>query len=64
MLNMKNLVFKEKPVKNLMEWYIEPYVAEKVVLKNAVKLKLLASIRIHPVVNVSRVVRYREPVKE
>ena len=28
-----------------------------------VKLKLLASIRIHLVINVSKVVRYREPVK-
>ena len=33
-------------------------------LKNAVKLKLPTSIRIHPVVNVSRIVRYRELVKE
>ena len=37
---------------------------EKVILKNAVKLKLPTSIRIHPVVNVSRIVRYRELVKE
>jgi len=29
-----------------------------------VKLKLLASIRIYLIVNVSKVVRYREPVKE
>ena len=27
------------------------------------KLKLLVSMRIYPVVNVSRVVRYREPVR-
>ena len=33
---------------------------EKVVLKNVVKLKLLTSIRIYPVVNMSRVVKYRE----
>ena len=31
--------------------------------KNVVKLKLPVSMRIHPVVNVSRVVRYRELVK-
>ena len=36
---------------------------EEVVSKNTVKLKLPASIRIHLVVNVSRVVRYREPMK-
>ena len=28
------------------------------------KLRLPISIRIHPVVNISKVVRYREPVKE
>ena len=36
---------------------------EEVVSKNTVKLKLPASIKIHLVVNVSRVVRYREPMK-
>jgi len=33
-------------------------------LKNTVKLKLPTSIRIHPVVNVSRIVKYRELVKK
>ena len=36
---------------------------EEVISKNAVKLKLLVSMRIHPVVNISRVVRYRELIK-
>jgi len=39
------------------------YEIEEVVSRNAVKLKLLASMRIHPVVNISRIVRYREPVR-
>ena len=30
---------------------------------NAVKLRLLSSIRIHPVVNMSRIVRYKEQIK-
>ena len=63
MLSTKDLVFKEKPTKKLMERYVGPYVIEEVVLKNAVKLKLLILIRIYPVVNVSRVVKYKEPVK-
>ena len=37
---------------------------EEVVLKNVVKLKLLVSIKIYPVVNVSRVMRYKELVKK
>ena len=64
MLSIRDLVFKERLVKKLTEKYIEPYIVEKVVSKNMVKLKLLASMRIHLVVNISRVVRYREPVKE
>jgi len=57
---MKDLVFRKKPIKKLTERYVRPYVIEEVVLKNMVKLKLLASMRIHLVVNVTRVVRYRE----
>ena len=63
MLSTKNLVFKERLTKKLMERYVGPYVIKEVVLKNAVKLRLLVFMRIHLVVNVSRVVRYREPVK-
>ena len=40
-----------------------PYVIEEVVSLNAVKLQLLSSMRIHLVVNVSRIVRYKEQVK-
>jgi len=63
MLSTKDLVFKERPAKKLTKRYVEPYEIEEVVSKNTVKLKLLVSMRIHPVVNVSRVMRYREPVK-
>ena len=47
-----------------MKRYVGPYEIKEIVSKNAMRLKLLASMRIHPVVNISRVVRYREPVKE
>ena len=53
MLSMKDLVFKERLVKTLIERYVGPYEVEEVVSKNAVKLKLPATIRIHPVVNIS-----------
>ena len=36
---------------------------EEVVSSNAVKLQLPSSMRIHPVVNVSRIVRYKEQIK-
>jgi len=60
---MKDLVFKERLVKQLIERYIELYIVEEIVSKNVVKLKLPASMRIHLVVNVSKVMRYRELVK-
>ena len=63
-MSTKNLVFKKRLVKKLTKRYMEPYVVKKVVSKNVVKLKLLASMRNHPVVSVSRVVRYRKPVRE
>ena len=47
-----------------MPQYVGPYVIEEMVLQNTVKLKLLASIRIYLVVNISKVMRYRELVKE
>ena len=56
-------MFKERPSKKLTERYVGPYAIEEVVLSNAVKLRLPSSMRIHPVVNVSRIVRYKEQVK-
>ena len=63
MLSMKDLVFKERPVKKLIEQYVGPYMIEKMMSKNVVKLKLPASMKIHLVVNISRVVRHRELAK-
>jgi len=53
MLSMKDLVFEEIPAKTLIERYVRPYEVEEAVSKNAVKLKLPATMKIHPVVNVS-----------
>ena len=46
-----------------MERYVGLYAIEKVVSLNAVKLQLPTSMRIHPVVNVSRIVRYKKQIK-
>ena len=63
LLSTKDLVFKERPVWKLMEGYIGPYVIEEVVSTNVVKLRLPSSMRIHLVVNMSQIVRYKEQVK-
>jgi len=56
MLSTKNLVFKERPVKKLVDCYVGPYTIEEVISTNMVKLRLPTSMRIHLVVNVSRIV--------
>jgi len=62
-LNIKDLVFKKRPVKKLTERYMGLYIVEEIVSKNVVKLKMLASQRIYLVVNISRVMRYKELMK-
>jgi len=64
MLSTKDLVFKKRPVRKLTDQYIGLYIIEEVVSANAVKLKLPVSIRIHSVIDISRIVRYEELVKE
>ena len=56
LLSTKDLMFKERPARKLMERYIGRYVIEEAVSSNAVKLQLLSSMRTHLVVNVSRIV--------
>jgi len=63
MLSIKNLIFKEKLMRKLTEQYVGSYMIEEVVLTNTVKLRLLVLMRIHLVVNISRIVRYKKPIK-
>jgi len=63
LLSTKDLVFKERLVKKLMERYIGSYAIEEVVSTNVVKLRLSSSMRIHLVVNVSQIVQYKEQVR-
>ena len=63
LLSTKDLVFKERPMKKLMERYVGFYTIEEVVSSNVVKLRLPNLMRIHPVVNVSQILRYKEQVK-
>ena len=63
LLSTKDLVFKERPVKKLVDQYIGLYTIEEVISTNAVKLQLPTSMRIHLVVNVSQIVQYKKQVK-
>ena len=53
----------KRTMKKLMEKFIGPYVVKKIVSENAVELELLVSLRIHPVVNVRSIVKYRKQVE-
>jgi len=55
-LSTKDLVFKERPAKKLVDQYIGLYIINGIVLTNAVKLQLPTSMRVYLVVNVSQVV--------
>ena len=59
-LNTKDLVFKERLVKKLVDHNMGPYTIEEVVSTNMVKLCLPTLMRIHLLVNVSRIVQYKE----
>jgi len=56
MLSMKDLVFKEWLARKLVNWYVSSYIIDEVVSTNVIKLQLLTSMRIYPVVNISQVV--------
>jgi len=53
----------KKATKKLTEKYIGPYMVRKIVSENVVELKLPVSLRIYPVVNVRRIVKYQEQIK-
>jgi len=47
----------------LTERFVGPYRVKGIISLNAIELELPSSVRIHPVVNVSRIHRYRDQVK-
>ena len=53
----------KRATKKLMEKFIGLYVVRKIMLENVVELELLVLLRIHLVVNVRRIVKYREQVE-
>jgi len=60
MLSTKDLKYQMvgRRTEKLTKRFVEPYKIKKVVSSNAVELELPTTIKIHPVVNVSRIHRY------
>jgi len=65
MLNTKDLKYQMvgRRTEKLIERFVEPYKIKKVVSSNMVELELPTTIKIHPVVNVSRICRYMGQVE-
>ncbi|KAL9715034.1 hypothetical protein Ac2012v2_8347 [Leucoagaricus gongylophorus] len=62
LISTKNFLMElmKRAMKKLTEKLIEPYMVKKIVLENIVKLELPVLLRIYLVVNVKRIVKYKE----
>ena len=60
MLSTKDLKYQMvgRRTEKLMERFVGPYKVKKIILVNVVELELPSTIRIYPVVNISRIHRY------
>ena len=60
MLSTKDLKYQmiRRKTEKLTERFIGPYKIKKIVLTNTAELELPSTIKIHPVVNVSRIYKY------
>ena len=60
MLSTKDLKYQMvgRRTEKLTERFVGPYRIKKIVLSNAIELELPSTVKIHPVVNVSRIRRY------
>jgi len=60
MLSTKDLKYQivKRKTEKLTERFVGPYKVKKVVSSNAVELELPSTVKIHPVVNISRIQRY------
>jgi len=65
LLSMKDLVWKmrNRKIKKLTEKFVGSYKIKKIISENTVELEFLVSMKIHPVVNVSRIALYQEQVE-
>jgi len=62
MLSTKDLKYQMvgRRTKKLMKRFVSSYKVKKIVLSNMVELELPSIVKIHPVVNISRICKYIE----
>ena len=65
LLSMKDLKYQMtgRRMEKLTERFVGPYKIKSIVLTNAIELELPSTVKIHPVVNISRVCRYTGQVE-
>ena len=65
LLSTKDLKYqmKGKRSEKLMEQFVGPYQVKGIILTNAIELNLSSIVKIHPVVNFSRVHKYKDQVE-
>jgi len=65
LLSTKDLKWqmKGRRLEKLTEWFIGPYKVKSIILANTVELDLLPTVKIHPVVNISRLQMYKLQVE-
>ena len=65
-LSTKNLKYQiiRKRTEKLTEKFVDLYKIKKIILTNIVELELPSTVRIHPVVNVSRIRKYIGQIEE
>ena len=54
---------KRRHSEKLTEWFVGPYKIKRIISTNEIELELPSTIKIHPVVNISRVYIYRDQVE-
>ena len=66
MLSTKDLKYQmvRRRMEKLTERFVGPYWIKKIISSNVVELELPSTVKIHPVVNISRIQRYIGQVEE
>ena len=66
LLSTKNLMWqiKNRETKKLIEKFVRLHKIKKIISENVVELELLMLMKIHPVVNVSRIAIYQKQIEE
>ena len=66
MLSTKDLKYQmvRRQIEKLIKKFVGPYKIKKIILLNTVELELPSTVKIHLVVNVSRIQRYIGQVEE